>query len=86
MPYQTFSRKGMPKLFYHKKGCQWSSFSRKGMPKGPLVSDWPIISQEVRIVNATSHPATEQPISLNVRFVTSAVTIMDQYILGDVDN
>ena len=28
MPYQTLSRKGMPKLFYryHKKGCQWSSF------------------------------------------------------------
>ena len=57
MPYQTFSRKGMPKLFYHKKGCQWSSFSRKGMPKGPLASDWPIISQVVRIINDTSYPA-----------------------------
>ena len=61
MPYHTFSRKGMPKLFCHKKGCQWSSFSRKGMPKGPLASDWPVISQVVRIINATSHPTTEQP-------------------------
>ena len=63
-PYQTFSRKGRPNLFYSKKGGQWSSFSRKGRPKGPVASAWPIISQVMRIINATSYPDWRRQIDI----------------------